>query len=99
MMHKEVPIAFLNFKRRKKIKTGTIIKPPPAPTNPVITPTTIPSRITKGKPKGLRANSSHFTSLVLFGFLLRIMLSEELRIRTANRTIISASFEMLKLSR
>ena len=59
MMHNEVPIAFLKLKRKKKIKTGTMINPPPAPTKPVIKPTHTPNKITKGKPNGDLENSSH----------------------------------------
>ena len=54
IIQSEVPIAFLKFKRRMKIRTGTMMNPPPAPTNPVIAPTQIPRIIVKGKPRGLR---------------------------------------------
>ena len=39
---RDVPIASLNFNLEKIVKVGTIKKPPPAPTSPVIIPTTEP---------------------------------------------------------
>ena len=43
----EVPIDFFIGTLMKKISTGIIINPPPAPTNPVINPTNIAIKMTK----------------------------------------------------
>ena len=40
---KEVAIALFMLSLLKRTRTGIIIKPPPAPTSPVINPTTVPS--------------------------------------------------------
>ncbi len=47
MMNKEVAAAFFIGKFANKTKIGTIIKPPPAPTKPVINPVKAPK--TKSK--------------------------------------------------
>tara|TARA_B110000971_G_scaffold100951_1_gene103849 strand:- start:245 stop:418 length:174 start_codon:yes stop_codon:yes gene_type:complete len=44
---RDVPIAIFISSPANKTKAGIIKNPPPAPTNPVIAPTTIPSIITK----------------------------------------------------
>ena len=93
IIHKEVPTACLKLNRKNDINTGTIIKPPPAPTKPVINPMIIPSVITKGTPNGLLENSSYFISLIRFGFLFLIMLYDEANISSENTNMISVCLE------
>lgn len=45
IMYKEVPIAVLISRRKKNIRAGTMRKPPPAPSNPVISPVTIADKM------------------------------------------------------
>ena len=79
MINRDVPIAIFISSPANKTKAGIIKNPPPAPTKPVIAPTTTPSNITK----------IIFVILVIFflsilGLRSLIIISPETNIKQAN---------------
>ena len=93
IMKREVPTAFFIGSPAKNIKIGMIIKPPPAPTKPVINPVKSPKII----------NNIKFVPLLPLAVFLsvtlvsRIIVMDAINIRRAKKTIIAISLVKVKL--